>query len=94
MVDTNVLQRGPKCYFRVSEIDIQHDVEILGFICAYKNGGCESNIDNWLRKCRQLYYGLSKCGMVYPGATSEVKCLPLEVSLQASNSLWINEYEH
>ena len=28
-----------------------------------KNGGCEEHINNRIRKCRQSYYGLSKCGI-------------------------------
>ncbi len=73
MVVGHILQREPKWYLGASEISNQHELEILGTVFT-KNGGCESHIDNRLRKCRQSYYGLRKCGIVYPGATSDVKC--------------------
>ena len=32
------------------------------------------HVDNRIRKCQQSQYGLNKCGMVYPEASSDVKC--------------------
>ena len=73
VVGNNLFQHEPKWYLWSSEIDNENELEILGTVYT-KNGGCEEHINNRIRKCRQSYYGLSKCGMVYPGATSDVKC--------------------
>ncbi len=61
-----------KWYLGSSQISTNSHVEILGtmFNDNYK---FNDHIDSRIRKCRQSYYSLTKCGMAYPGASSDVK---------------------
>jgi hypothetical protein len=52
VVGNTILQHESKWYLGASEISNKQEIEILGTVFT-KNGGCESHIDNRLRKCRQ-----------------------------------------
>ena len=55
-----------------SKIINSEQLEILGTIFT-KDHNCHGHISNRLNKCRQSFYDLTKCGMAYSGATSDVK---------------------
>jgi hypothetical protein len=64
---------NPSWSLGTSDICLEDRLEILGTTFS-NNGNCNMHVENRVRKCRQSYYGLNKCGMVYPGASSDVKC--------------------
>ena len=55
-----------------SQILVENKLEILGTVFSC-DGKYNEHINSRIRKCRNSYYSLTKCGMAYPGATTDVK---------------------
>ena len=62
----------PEWFLGSSKIINDDHLEILGTIFT-KDHNCHDHIKNRISKCRRSFYSLTKCGMAYPGATSDVK---------------------
>ena len=71
-VGKELLKCPPEWVLGSSKIINSEQLEILGTIFT-KDHNCHGHILNRVNKCRQSFYGLTKCGMAYPGATSDVK---------------------
>jgi hypothetical protein len=72
VIGKNILKCEPEWFLGTLKISKEQQIEILGttFTCKYNYN---DHVDNRIRKCRQAYYSLTKCGMAYPGATADVK---------------------
>ena len=62
----------PERYLGSSKITNDDHIKILGTIYT-NNHNCHNRIKSRIRKCRQLFYSLNKCGMAYPGVTPNFK---------------------
>ena len=61
-----------KWYLGSSPISKEPTMEILGNVFN-ENYKFTEHIQSRIRKCRQSFYSLTKCGMAYPGASSDIK---------------------
>ena len=61
-----------KWYLGSSPISKEPNMEILGNVFN-ENYKFTEHIQSRIRKCRQSFYSLTKCGMAYPGAFSNIK---------------------
>ena len=68
----SMLKREPKWFLGQYEIGTYNELELLGTIFS-SNRKSDAHVTNRIRKCRQSYFGLNKCGIGYPGASCEVK---------------------
>ena len=72
VIGKSKFSKYPEWYLGSQRICVSESLEILGtvFTGDYKH---DDHVNARIRKCRQSFYSLTKCGMAFPGATTDVK---------------------
>ena len=80
-----------KWYLGSSPISKEPNMEILGNVFN-ENYKFTEHIQSRIRKCRQSFYSLTKCGMAYPGASLRYKILFMEINMFPCVNVWYGRY--